>query len=228
MKKVGLIGGLSWVSTLDYYTFINKGVNAELGGLNFAEILIYSLNFGDIQSVTWPHSFHLLLTACESIKKAGAEAIVLCANTAHLFADRLEDKVGLPMIHIVSETAKVIQKTGLKKVGLLGTKFVMEMDFYKQKLEEYGLEVLVPEDQETRDYIQYTVKEELGAGVIRPETKQKYLKIVADLEKQGAECLILGCTEIPMLLSQEDFELPVFDSTKIHSEAIVDYILSSK
>ncbi|WP_294276988.1 amino acid racemase [uncultured Chryseobacterium sp.] len=228
MKKVGLIGGLSWVSTLDYYTFINKGVNAELGGLNFAEILIYSLNFGDIQSVTWPHSFHLLLTACESIKKAGAEAIVLCANTAHLFADRLEDKVGLPMIHIVSETAKVIQKTGLKKVGLLGTKFVMEMDFYKQKLEEYGLEVLVPEDQETRDYIQYTVKEELGAGVVRPETKQKYLKIVADLEKQGAECLILGCTEIPMLLSQEDFELPVFDSTKIHSEAIVDYILSSK
>ncbi|WP_294210311.1 amino acid racemase [uncultured Chryseobacterium sp.] len=228
MKKVGLIGGLSWVSTLDYYTFINKGVNAELGGLNFAEILIYSLNFGDIQSVTWPHSFHLLLTACESIKKAGAEAIVLCANTAHLFADRLEDEVGLPMIHIVSETAKVIQKTGLKKVGLLGTKFVMEMDFYKQKLEEYGLEVLVPEDQETRDYIQYTVKEELGAGVIRPETKQKYLKIVADLEKQGAECLILGCTEIPMLLSQEDFELPVFDSTKIHSEAIVDYILSSK
>ncbi|WP_295230578.1 amino acid racemase [uncultured Chryseobacterium sp.] len=227
MKKVGLIGGLSWVSTLDYYTFINKGVNAELGGLNFAEILIYSLNFGDIQSVTWPHSFHLLLTACESIKKAGAEAIVLCANTAHLFADRLEDKVGLPMIHIVSETAKVIQKTGLKKVGLLGTKFVMEMDFYKQKLEEYGLEVLVPEDQETRDYIQYTVKEELGAGVVRPETKQKYLKIVADLEKQGAECLILGCTEIPMLLSQEDFELPVFDSTKIHSEAIVDYILSS-
>lgn len=228
MKKVGLIGGLSWVSTLDYYTFINKGVNAELGGLNFAEILIYSLNFGDIQFVTWPHSFHLLLTACESIKKAGAEAIVLCANTAHLFADRLEDKVGLPMIHIVSETAKVIQKTGLKKVGLLGTKFVMEMDFYKQKLEEYGLEVLVPEDQETRDYIQYTVKEELGAGVVRPETKQKYLKIVADLEKQGAECLILGCTEIPMLLSQEDFELPVFDSTKIHSEAIVDYILSSK
>ncbi len=228
MKKVGLIGGLSWVSTLDYYTFINKGVNAELGGLNFAEILIYSLNFGDIQSVTWPHSFHLLLTACESIKKAGAEAIVLCANTAHLFADRLEDEVGLPMIHIVSETAKVIQKTGLKKVGLLGTKFVMEMDFYKQKLEEYGLEVLVPEDQETRDYIQYTVKEELGAGVVRPETKQKYLKIVADLEKQGAECLILGCTEIPMLLSQEDFELPVFDSTKIHSEAIVDYILSSK
>ncbi len=228
MKKVGLIGGLSWVSTLDYYTFINKGVNAELGGLNFAEILIYSLNFGDIQFVTWPHSFHLLLTACESIKKAGAEAIVLCANTAHLFADRLEDEVGLPMIHIVSETAKVIQKTGLKKVGLLGTKFVMEMDFYKQKLEEYGLEVLVPEDQETRDYIQYTVKEELGAGVVRPETKQKYLKIVADLEKQGAECLILGCTEIPMLLSQEDFELPVFDSTKIHSEAIVDYILSSK
>ncbi|WP_294213291.1 amino acid racemase [uncultured Chryseobacterium sp.] len=228
MKKVGLIGGLSWVSTLDYYTFINKGVNAELGGLNFAEILIYSLNFGDIQSVTWPHSFHLLLTACESIKKAGAEAIVLCANTAHLFADRLEDEVGLPMIHIVSETAKVIQKTGLKKVGLLGTKFVMEMDFYKQKLEEYGLEVLVPEDQETRDYIQYTVKEELGAGVVRPETKQEYLKIVADLEKQGAECLILGCTEIPMLLSQEDFELPVFDSTKIHSEAIVDYILSSK
>ncbi|MDQ1097607.1 MULTISPECIES: aspartate/glutamate racemase family protein [Chryseobacterium] len=228
MKKVGLIGGLSWVSTLDYYTLINEGVNAKLGGLNFAEILIYSLNFGDIQAKTWPHSFPLLLTACESVKKAGAEAIALCANTAHLFADRLEEEVGLPVIHIVSETAKAIQKTGLKKVGLLGTKFVMEMDFYKQKLEEYGLEVLVPADQEVRDYIQYTVKEELGAGVVKPETKKEYLKIVADLENQGAECIILGCTEIPMLLSQEDFTLPVFDSTKIHSEAIVEYLLSSK
>ncbi|MDR6516740.1 aspartate/glutamate racemase family protein [Chryseobacterium camelliae] len=178
MKKVGLIGGLSWVSTLDYYTFINKGVNAQLGGLNFAEILIYSLNFGKIQSATWPQSFRLLLRACESMKKAGAEAIALCANTAHLFADRLEDEVGLPVIHIVSETAKAIQKTGLKKVGLLGTKFVMEMDFYKHKLEEYGLEVLVPEDQETRDYIQYTVKEELGAGLVKPKPNRNILTLL--------------------------------------------------
>jgi aspartate racemase len=226
MKKVGLIGGISWVSTMDYYKFINEGVNAKLGGLNFAEILIYSLNFGDIQAKRWDNSFDLLLNACESMKKAGVDSIVLCANTAHLFADDLQKKLDLPIIHIVIETAKVINKRGFKKVGLLGTKFTMEMDFYRRKLEEYGLEVLIPEKQETRDYIQYTVKEELGIGFINPETKKKYMSIVAELVDNGAECIILGCTEIPMLMGQEDFTIPVFDTTIIHANAIVDYILS--
>jgi aspartate racemase len=227
MKKVGLIGGISWVSTMDYYKFINEGVNAKLGGLNFAEILIYSLNFGDIQAKSWDNSFDLLLNACESMKKAGVDSIVLCANTAHLFADKLQDELDLPIIHIGVETAKAINKNGFKKVGLLGTIFTMEMDFYRSKLEEYGLEVLIPEKQETRNYIQHTVKEELGIGLINPETKKEYLKIVAELVDKGAECIILGCTEIPMLIGQDDFLIPIFDTTKIHSKAIVDYVLSS-
>lgn len=150
----------------------------------------------------------------------------MCANTAHLYADRLQQEINLPVIHIVAETAKTIEKNGFKKVGLLGTKFTMEMDFYRNKLELFGLEVLIPEKNETRDYIQYTLREELGVGFINPETKKKYKEIVQDLVDRGAECIVLGCTEIPMLVSQEDFEIPVFDTTKIHSEAIVEFITS--
>lgn len=226
MKKIGLVGGISWVSTVDYYKFINEGVNAKLGGLNFAECIIYSLNFGDIQAQSWENSFGLLLNACETLKRSGVDSIVLCANTAHLFADRLQEAIKLPIIHIGTETAKAINKSGCKKVGLLGTKFTMEMDFYRNKLEEFGLEVLIPEKQETRDYIQYTVKEELGVGFIDPETKKKYISIIKELVDRGAEGIILGCTEIPMLIRQSDFTIPVFDTTKIHSEAIVDYIVS--
>jgi len=225
MKKIGLVGGISWISTLDYYKFINEGVNARLGGLNAAECMIYSLNFGDLQAKGWINSFELLLEACKHLKNTGADSIVLCANTAHLFADELQDTVQLPILHIGIETAKAIRKAGFTKVGLLGTKFTMEMDFYKNKLREYGLEVLIPEKQETRDYIQHTVKEELGVGFINPETKTNYISIVEDLICCGAECVILGCTEIPLLIGQDDFTIPVFDTTKIHCEAIVEYIV---
>ena len=226
MKKIGLVGGISWVSTMDYYKFINEGVNSKLGGLNFAECIIYSLNFGDIQAKGWNYSFELLLNACESLKRSGVDSIVLCANTAHLFAEKLQEAIKLPIIHIGIETAKAVNKQGFKKVGLLGTKFTMEMDFYRNKLEEYGLEVLIPEKQETRDYIQHTVKEELGVGFINPKTKTNYISIVKELVDCGAECIILGCTEIPMLISQDDFTIPIFDTTKIHSEAIVEYVVS--
>lgn len=226
MKKIGLVGGISWVSTMDYYKFINEGVNSKLGGLNFAECIIYSLNFGDIQAKSWNYSFELLLSACESLKRSGVDSIVLCANTAHLFAEKLQEAIKLPIIHIGIETAKAVNNQGFKKVGLLGTKFTMEMDFYRNKLEEYGLEVLIPEKQETRDYIQHTVKEELGIGFINPKTKTNYISIVKELVDCGAECIILGCTEIPMLISQDDFRIPIFDTTKIHSQAIVEYVVS--
>jgi aspartate racemase len=130
------------------------------------------------------------------------------------------------MIHVGVETARAIRRQGFKKAGLLGTKFTMEQDFYRRKLEEHGVEVLIPEKQETRDYIQYTVREELGIGFINPATKAKYISIVKELVVSGAECVILGCTEIPLLISQGDFKIPVFDTTKIHAEAIVDYIIS--
>jgi aspartate racemase len=226
MKKIGLVGGISWTSTLDYYKFINEGVNVKLGGLNFAECIIYSLNFGDIYTQSWDNAYDILYNACDSLKKSGADGIALCANTAHLYADRLEKEINLPIIHIVSETAKEINKKGFKKIGLLGTKFTMEMDFYKDKLSSFELEVLIPQKQETRDYIQFTLREELGIGLINPNTKIKYKEIAMELSERGAECIVLGCTEIPMLVSQEDFEIPVFDTTKIHSEAIVNFMLS--
>lgn len=226
MKVIGLVGGISWVSTMDYYRFINEGVNDRMGGLNFCECVVYSLNFADVQERGWDNSFELLRGACLRLKSSGVDAIVLCANTAHLFADDLEKEVKLPIVHIVTETAKAIKRQGLVTVGLLGTKFTMEMEFYRKKLEENGLRVLVPAEQEIRDYIQHTVKEELSRGIINPETKEKYMAIGGDLIQRGAQGIILGCTEIPLLLSQGDFTIPIFDSTKIHSQAIVEYVLS--
>jgi len=226
MRKVGLVGGISWVSTIDYYRFINEGINERLGGLNFAECLIYSLNFGDIQEKTWEKSFDLLLKACQNLKQSGVEAIALCANTAHLFANQLQEEINLPFIHIGEETAKAVNSAGIKNVGLLGTIFTMEKDFYVKKLEEYGLDVYVPQLKETRDYVQFTLKEELGRNLVLEETKQQYIKIINNLKAEGAEGIILGCTEIPMLISQDDFEFPVFDTTRIHCQAIVDYMLS--
>lgn len=225
MKKVGLVGGISWVSTIDYYKLINEGVNKKLGGLQFAECLIYSLNFGDIQEKTWEHAYELLLNACLSLKKSGVDALVLCANTAHMYANELEKEVGLPLIHIGTETAKAIANEKITTIGLLGTQFTMEMDFYKDHLKAFGLNVLIPEKQETRNYIQQVLKEELGRGIINLESKQNYIKIANELISRGAEGIILGCTEIPLLIDQSDFSVPTFDTTKIHSEAIVNFIL---
>ena len=226
MKKVGLVGGISWVSTLDYYKAINEGVNHKLGGLNSAECIIYSINFAELQEKTWDNCYELLLNACKSLKNSGAESIVLCANTAHIFADKLERETQLPFINIIEETAKVIVSQGIKSVGLLATKFTMESDFYLSKLQFFGLNILIPESQSTRDEIQHILKNELGKGEIKRESKVRLLEIADELIKQGAEGIILGCTEIPLLISQEDFSIPVFDTTQIHSEAIVNYMIS--
>lgn len=230
MKILGLVGGISWVSTLDYYRYINEGVNERLGGLTFAKCIIYSLNFDDFQrnntANDWEATFKLIYEACESLKKSGAEAIVLCANTAHAVAAEVQDKIQLPLIHIATATAEDINKQGLKKVGLLGTKFTMEMDFYKNRLNEYNIESIVPESQKVRDYLQQTIKEELGRGIINPETRSAYLDIIDELIKNGAEGIILGCTEIPLLIRESDMSVPVFDTTKIHSMAAVEFALS--
>lgn len=231
MKKLGLVGGISWVSTIDYYRFINEGINEKLGGLNFAECIIYSLNFDDFQrnntNGNWDATFELLLNACKSLEKSGADAIVLCANTAHAVSDQLEQEIKLPVIHVATATADAINKQGLKKVGLLGTKFTMEMDFYFKKLAENNIEAIVPFLQDERDFIQQTLKEELGRGIIKEQTKRAYLSIIEKLIENGAEGIILGCTEIPLLISQEDVSVPVFDTTKIHSEAAVNFAVSA-
>ena len=230
MKKLGLVGGISWISTIDYYRYINEGINEKLGGLNFAECIIYSLNFDDFQTNNtannWDATFDLIFHACQSLKNSGAEAIVLCANTAHAVADRVEQEIQLPIIHIVTATAREIDKYGFRRVGLLGTKFTMEMEFYKNKLKEEKIEAIIPDTQEARDFIQQTIKEELGRGIFKEETKQAYISIINELIEKGAEGIILGCTEIPMLISQKDFSVPVFDTTRIHSQAAVDFALS--
>jgi aspartate racemase len=228
VKKIGLVGGISWVSTIDYYRHIIEGINKKLGGLNFAECIIYSLNFGDIQTATWNNSFELLHQACQSLKRSGAEAIVLCANTAHMEAERLQSKTGLPIIHIVSETANEVNKQGLKKIGLLGTKFTIEMEFYKKGLREKGLQTLIPEKLETRDFIQQTLKEELGRGIVKQETRKAYRSIINELIKNGAEGIVLACTELSMIIQPDDFSVPLFDTTKIHAQAAVDYALAKR
>jgi len=225
MKKLGLVGGLSWVSTVEYYRYINEGVNSRLGGLNFAELILYSLNFGELQAGGWNNAFPLLLNACSSLQRSGAEGIMLCANTAHLYAEELQSEIDVPLISIVSETAKAIQRAELTRIGLLGTSFTMEADFFKDGLASAGIEALIPPQQKTRDYIQHTLKEELGRGILKAETKAAYLKIIDELIEDGADCIAFACTEIPLLLSQEDVSVPVFDTLQIHANAAVEIIL---
>lgn len=230
MKIIGLIGGISWVSTADYYELINQGINEKLGGLNFSECLIYSFNYADIkknnETNDWESTFKMLFKACQFLKQGGAEAIVLCANTMHFIADRLEKEIDLPIIHIATATASEIEKQGLKKVGLLGTKFTMELDFFKDKLIEKGIEAIIPQNEDDKDFIHTTIFEELGKGLVTPETKKRYLEIANQLIKDGAEGIILGCTEIPLVIKPGDIAVPVFDTALIHSNAAVNFQLS--
>lgn len=230
MKIIGLIGGISWVSTADYYKLINEGINEKLGGLNFSECLIYSFNYADIkknnENNDWDSTFNMLLKGCQFLKQGGAEAIVLCANTMHFIADRLEDAIDLPIIHIATVTALEIQKQEIRKVGLLGTKFTMELDFFKDKLSQKGIEAIIPKNDDDRDFIHNTIFEELGKGLVTYETKKRYLAIANQLIEEGAEGIILGCTEIPLVIKPEDLLVPVFDTALIHSKAAVEFQLS--
>jgi len=230
MKIIGLIGGISWVSTADYYKLINEGINEKLGGLNFSECLIYSFNYADIkknnENNDWDSTFNMLLKASRFLKQGGAEAIVLCANTMHFIADRLEAAIDLPIIHIATATAVEIEKQELKKVGLLGTKFTMELDFFKDKLLAKGIEAIIPKSEEDKDFIHTTIFEELGKGLVTDETKKRYLEIANQLIKDGADGIILGCTEIPLVIKPGDLSVPIFDTALIHSKAVVDFQLS--
>lgn len=229
MRKIGLIGGISWVSTADYYKFINTGINERLGGLNFAECIIYSFNYADIKrnndNNDWDKTLEMISGASEHLKTAGAEAILLCANTMHMIADKLQERIKLPVIHIAECTAREIKKSNIRKVGLLGTKFTMEQDFFTSKLKAENIDFIIPE-KEDRDFIHYTIFEELGRGLILEESKKKYISIIKKLKSQGAEGIILGCTEIPLLIKQDDVNIPVFDTTFIHSQAAVDFMLN--
>jgi len=227
MKKIGLVGGISWTSTIDYYRIINEETNQQLGGLNFAECIIYSVNFEHFRSCNaahdWDGTFKLLSAAVLHLKNAGAEVILVGANTAHIVAEKIAEASGLPLVDIRKVTAQAIQKAGIKKIGLLGTVFTMELGFYKDTLLSYGIEVITPSSKADRDFIEDTLLHELGKGTRNATTKAAYIRIAQTLIERGAEAIVLGCTEIPLILSQEDFSIPVFDTTQIHAKAAVEF-----
>jgi aspartate racemase len=229
MKTLGLIGGISWVSTADYYRYINEGINAHLGGLHFARCIIHSFSYADIKDRADSGDMmgvgDMLIAAAINLKNSGANGIVICANTMHMFADAVTEATGLPVVHIADATAKEIVQCGLKTIGLLGTKPTMEKDFYKEKLAAYGIQSVIP-DADDRDFVHETIFYELGKGLVTNATKQRYLQIMTDLIARGAEGIILGCTEIPLLINQSDVSIPVFDTTKIHANAAIDFALA--
>lgn len=229
MKTIGLIGGTSWVSTVDYYRYLNKLANERRGGLNYAQVLLYSVNFNDVKSLAdagdWDNLGSLLSGIARKLENAGAESILLCANTIHIVAERVEENISIPLIHITDATAREILQQGLKKVALLGTKFTMDNDFYRDRLARFEIETVIPDDAE-RDFIHRSIFEELGKDIFTAETKRKYIEIIENLKARGAEGVIFGCTEIPMLLTPEDSPVPSFDTTFLHAKAAVEFALA--
>jgi aspartate racemase len=228
MKTIGLIGGTGWPSTLEYYRIINEETNKRLGGLNSARCILYSFNYADIDACNKREDhervYQYVLDAAKRLKTAGAECLVLCANTMHQYVERLNEEIKLPIVHIADATAAEIKKLGLSTIGLMGTKFTMEMDFYTKRLSEQRINSIVPEKPE-RLFIHNSIMEELLKEIFKPETKKKFLDIINYLEQKGAKGIVLGCTEIPLLIKQEDVRLPVFNTLQIHAKAAVDFAL---
>jgi len=228
MKTIGLIGGTGWVSTLEYYRLINEETNKRLGGHNAARCIIYSFNYADINecNLREDHAgvYKFVLDAAVKLKNASADCMVICANTMHQYVDELNKEIKLPIIHIADAAAAEIKKQGLLTIGLLGTKFTMEMDFYTKRLSTAGINSLIPEKPE-RLFIHNTIMDELLKEILKPESKKRFLEIINDLEQKGAQGIVLGCTEIPLLIKQEDSQLPIFNTLKIHAKAAVDFAL---
>jgi len=229
MKPIGLIGGLTYVSTLDYYRYLNELANERLGGTETVEIIMYSVNFGEIKKLTeaddWKSMSLIMSKAARTIEASGAGCLLLGVNTMHKIADEVQAAIKIPLIHIAEAVAKVIHKKGLKKVGLLGTRYTMQLPFYSDILAKYGIETIIPEQNDI-EFINWTIYNEFGKNVFLQETKKRYLEIISKLEKEGADGIIEGCTEIPVLIKQNDCDIPLFDTVKIHSAAGVDHVLS--
>lgn len=230
MKTIGLVGGMSWESTLEYYRIINLRVKEKAGGFHSAKIVMYSVDFQDVESRQhqgrWEELTALMIDAAQRVERAGAELLVICTNTMHMMAGEVQDTVRIPLLHIADVTAKAIKSRSLRRVGLLGTRFTMEKDFYKERLrKDHGLEVIIPEEKE-RELIHAILYNELCLGEIREESKGTFQKIIAGLRARGAQGIILGCTEIPLLVSQKDYVIPLFDTTTLHAEAAADYALA--
>lgn len=230
MKIIGLLGGMSWESTIPYYRRINQGINDQLGGLHSARILLHSVDFYAIEffqaSGKWDKVGEVLADAAYGLEKAGADAIILCSNTMHKVIPQIETRCSLPILHIVDAAGQAIRNAGLQQVALLGTRYTMEQDFYRGRLKDvFGIISLIP-DEAQRMKINQIIFDELHHGIIHPASKRYYQQIISELQDLGAEGVIFGCTEIGMLLDQNDCSLPVFDTTIIHAQAAVDFMLS--
>lgn len=220
MKTIGLIGGMSWESTAKYYQLINQEVKKQLGGLHSAKCILYSVDFAETQRYQaegeWEKAGRLLGDAALSLEKAGADFIIICTNTMHKVITYIEEKISIPVLHIADATANQIQKSEVRTIGLLGTKYTMEQDFYKSRIESNGIKVLVP-NSEDREVINRVIFEELCLGDIQQSSRESYQKVIQKLVDDGAEGIILGCTEIGLLIRPEDAEVPLFDTTEIHA-----------
>ena len=219
LKTIGLLGGMSWESTVTYYQIINEAVKREMGGLHSAKILLYSVDFAEIEECQaegdWARSAEILSRAAKSLEDGGADFIIICTNTMHKIADEIARSISIPIVHIAEATSDSLKEKGIEKAALLGTKYTMTQDFYKNKLIEAGIDVIIPDDVDTVNDIIYN---ELCLGKVLEQSKAKYLSIIRGPKEKGAEAVILGCTEIGLLIKQEDTDLPVFDTTLIHAE----------
>lgn len=229
MKTIGLIGGMSWESSIEYYRIINEAANQKLGGLHSARSVMISVDFAEIEILqhqgNWAEAGKILINASENLEKAGADFIVICTNTMHKLADDIQLHVNIPILHIADATARIVKEAGIKKICLLGTRFTMEEDFYKGRLiDKFGLEVIIPGEID-RGIIHRVIYDELVLGEINPESRKQYINIIEKMAATGVEGIILGCTEIGLLVKQEDSPVPLFDTTRIHARAAVDFAL---
>lgn len=228
MKTIGLIGGMSWESTVTYYQIVNEVIREQLGGLHSAKVLLYSVDFQEIEECQangeWEKSADILTEAALGLEQAGADFIVICTNTMHKIAPQIQDNIRIPILHIAKATAENLSEHKISKVALLGTKYTMKQDFYKDKLISSGITVVIPDEKDV-ELVNRIIYEELCLGMILPESKQEYLRIISQLGDKGAQGVILGCTEIGLLIHQEDCVLPVFDTTQIHARKAAMYAI---
>lgn len=232
MKTIGLLGGMSWESSIEYYRIINETVRKRLGGLHSAKSIMYSFDFAEVEQLQgqgrWNEATGLMIDGAERLERGGADFLIICTNTMHKMADAVEAQIQIPLLHIADATANILRARDIKQIGLLGTKFTMEQDFYKGRLTaKHGLKVLVPNQQE-RDMIHGVIYDELCVGVVSAHSKEAFKQAIHKLAEGGAEGVILGCTEIGLLIGEKDSPVPVFDTTKIHAVAAVEYALSEK
>jgi len=228
MRTIGLIGGITWHSTLDYYRLLNETVNRRMGGAHSAKIIMDSIDFAPIREMTfaedWDGLAHTMIKSAQKLEMAGASCLLIGANTMHHIADRVQDSISIPLVHIAEATGAAVQKAGITQVALLGTRYTMKMEFYKNKLAGMGISTLIP-DEEAIDFINSTIYEEFANGVFTDAAREQYLQIIEGMAREGACGVIMGCTEIPILLKNSNCSIPLFDTAKCHAEAAVNLVM---